>query len=198
MKKSINTQHDHMRPHVTLNDITIELPEPIAEEEYIPQIKINIPVEGHFKVHSDMNVTVALAETGDENWYLLSKHVAENYSKKLWSIRYATLYLCINEQDEFFLLPIFAPKVIPQADNVDKLQDAIDFAIEGNWITLRYNSISKEYSFEGESTEDEKWPTVKIDDILDAAFPGELYIDSVDNQILRNYLYNVDLMAKID
>jgi len=202
MNKIVNTQSNDTRQRLTLKDIVVALPKQLPVEESIDQINITIPMEGDFKVHPDIKVTVALAETGDDGeWYLLSKYIVDNYAKKLWNISYATLYLCIDEQDEHFLLPVFAPKEKWQEVSEKSLQEALGFSMEGHWINLSYQKNSGIYGY-GESVEqaesDEKWPVIDIEAIMDAAFLGERYIDSVDNSILRNYLYNVDLMAKID
>jgi len=192
-----NTQHGHQRNKVTLSDIIVKAPELHPMEQPMQRLKVHVPLECFFKIHPDIQVTVALSETGDESWYLLSKHIADNYAKKLWNISYATLYLCQKEDGEIFLLPKFA-KAKQIGDKEDSLQEAIDYSLDGHLVNLSYDAPTDSYCFGGSSYPEEEWPTETLDEILDAAFPGDLYIDSVESPIIRKYLRNVDLMAKVD
>jgi len=179
----------HIRRSIPLKDIYVGTPN-------ILTIPVCIPVNTFFKVRPDRNLDVCVIED-EGTWYLVSKAIVNEYPKAIsMNVFHATLYQCLTEEGKYFILPSYMKHKIPDAtaDDYDMtLHGTInDSIINGSWVSLEYIEDLKAYEFNAASTnpleDNSNWPdSGSFEETIAAAFQGDLYIDSTDHPMFKNF-----------
>jgi hypothetical protein len=150
-------------------------------------IRKNIPV----RVHPDAYINAVVGYI-DHQWFLFDGRLIDEYGELISYISNAILFLAIDKSGEEFILPVTEPWSSYPESWRDSLLDIVDVA-RNNWVIIDKDGYHKKYIMEKSLlSEQPDWSPESFQSLLNRAFPGELYVNSIEHPIMKGIMNQND------